>query len=718
MFLGDDERAQVLVVGATLAGVAARLQSAESIAGTVAVVADVDGAVDALAAEQIAVVVAAHDGPDSLATRLHERLPASHDEPVVAVLEAGADPGPVLDAGANDYVVADVVRRDPALLVRRLGAATTVIPSRDSRWFRSLLERTTDVLTVLDEEGVVRYLSPSVRDAIGYEPSELVGATVFSYVHDADRERVETAFASLHEGDGDETVEVQYRFRSADGDWVWVESVAENRADETVGGYVVSSREITERKEKDRQLEHFETLLDVMPDTVVVTDTDGIQREIHGFEGWSGYEPEELVGEHVSKTTPEADLERGAEIVGELLRNDDVEKATYETHIETKDGEVVPFENHMTLLPPDENGRIPGSMSVLRDVSDRKERERRLEQAETVFENAQDAVFLLDVTDAGRLQYRRVNQSYERMTGLTDDEMRGRTPRDVFGDAMGRRIEAKLRDCIDRREPIDFELECETPKLPDSLQTRLTPLVVEGEVEGIVGATRDITERKEREAELRLKNRAMDEAPLGITIADATRPSRPFIYANDGFEQLMGYDEVDIRGHDLGTLAGPETDRDLFGELEMAMDRAAQETVELLLHDRDGTPVWMRVSVAPVTDEAGEPTHIVSFQQDISERKAYETEIERRFDEFGEVLSDQLGDPIARAREHLEAALKAVDDDDVVAAAQTLERTDRRLDDLTTVHAFSVPSREVSETALLGTTDDESPVPGNTNIDN
>lgn len=691
----------LVVVGPDLVDVAAAARPAAR--GSVGVVGDVDAARTALRSETASAVLVEHDGPKSPAHRLLASLGADPNPAVLALVSADADPTSVLEAGATDYVSLAAARTDPALLTRRVDSVPDVDVGRGRNWYRSLLERTTDVVTVLDDEGAVRYASPSLREVMGYDPATFVGEDPFEYIHERDRGRVERSFGSVVDGGADETVEVQYRFRASDGEWVWVESVASGRPGDAVGGYVVATRAITARKESERQLEHYETLLDLMPDTVVITDTHGVHQEIHGFEGWSGYEPAELVGEHIAKTTPEADLEQGAEIVSALIRNEERDKATYETHIQTKDGEQIPFENHITLLPPDEDGKIPGSMSVLRNISDRKERERRLELAETVFQNVREGVFLLDATDAGDYEFRRVNRAFEELTGVSDEELRGRTVREFLDGELRKHVMSRISACETRQAAVEYELETEDEDGPTYWWSQLAPVIADGEVVSIVGTTRDITERKEREAELELKTRAMDEAPLGITIADATRPGRPIVYANEGFERLTGYDEIDIEGRNLAALTGPETDEDNFQRLERAMSRGEAATAELLFHRADETPVWTRVSVAPVSDRDGEPTHVVSFQQDITERKEYETEIERRFDEFGELLAEELGEPLSRARTQLSRALEDLEHPDLAAAEDSLELTESLLEDLTEVHSFTVPSRETSEAALLGT---------------
>jgi len=119
----------------------------------------------------------------------------------------------------------------------------------------------TNLLTVLDERGVVRYESPSIERIYGFDQSDLVGQQVAEYFHPEDRERVLGAFETVVASE-DYTVEaVEYRHRRADGDYVWVESVASS--DPTPEGhYVVNTREITDRKARERELRETNERLD------------------------------------------------------------------------------------------------------------------------------------------------------------------------------------------------------------------------------------------------------------------------------------------------------------------------------------------------------------------------------------------------------------------------------------------------------------------------
>ncbi len=123
------------------------------------------------------------------------------------------------------------------------------------RWAERLdayTDNTSDILGIVRPDGTFADLSPSVEHVLGYTASELADESVFEYVHPVDRERVGTEFADLVETGTRKRIE--YRFEHADGSWIWLESVASDRTESTLSGYVVTTREITERKEREQQL--------------------------------------------------------------------------------------------------------------------------------------------------------------------------------------------------------------------------------------------------------------------------------------------------------------------------------------------------------------------------------------------------------------------------------------------------------------------------------
>jgi len=118
---------------------------------------------------------------------------------------------------------------------------------------RAFVEHASDVVAVMSSDWRFRYLSPSCERVTGHAPSDLVGERSLDYVHSEDRDAVRTAFENPTAGEGLPTAE--YRFKTADGEFRWLESVGSERIEtDGIEGYVVTTRDVSERKERDRTL--------------------------------------------------------------------------------------------------------------------------------------------------------------------------------------------------------------------------------------------------------------------------------------------------------------------------------------------------------------------------------------------------------------------------------------------------------------------------------
>ncbi|MFB6269299.1 MAG: PAS domain-containing protein [Halobacterium sp.] len=116
-----------------------------------------------------------------------------------------------------------------------------------------------------------------------------------------------------------------------------------------------------------------------------------------------------------------------------------------------------------------------------------------------------------------------------------------------------------------------------------------------------------------------LKERAMDEAPVGITISDPSLPDNPLVYVNDAYERLTGYSREDVIGRNCRLLQGPETREEPVAEMRRAIEAEERVSVELRNYRKDGTEFWNRVDVAPVYED-GDLSHFVGFQTDVTRR--------------------------------------------------------------------------------------------------
>jgi PAS domain S-box-containing protein len=136
---------------------------------------------------------------------------------------------------------------------------------RSEARFRSLIENATDVITVLDADGRIRYESPSVKRILGYDPDDLLGRPVMDFIHPDDRAHVQEALTTRIRNPG-VVQSVELRFRHHDGTWRILAARGANRLeDPAVRGIVVNSRDVTERRHAEEELrrtaEHLRELV-------------------------------------------------------------------------------------------------------------------------------------------------------------------------------------------------------------------------------------------------------------------------------------------------------------------------------------------------------------------------------------------------------------------------------------------------------------------------
>ena len=124
---------------------------------------------------------------------------------------------------------------------------------REAR-FRSLIEQASDLITVLNSEGLIRFQSPSLERVLGYPPAELLGRSAFELVHPADLPQAQAAFQrALLEPSV--TISFECRFRHRHGQWRLLQSSGRALPDEDAEALVVlNSRDVTEQKHLEAQL--------------------------------------------------------------------------------------------------------------------------------------------------------------------------------------------------------------------------------------------------------------------------------------------------------------------------------------------------------------------------------------------------------------------------------------------------------------------------------
>jgi PAS domain S-box-containing protein len=120
--------------------------------------------------------------------------------------------------------------------------------------FRALIENGTDLVVLLDAQGLMTYVSPAITRIVGYQVAELLGKHYIDFMHPDDMAAAAIEFAKLSGAPG-ALHKGEWRFRDKQGGWIILESVAHNALlDPSINGIVVNGRDVTGRKEAQDEL--------------------------------------------------------------------------------------------------------------------------------------------------------------------------------------------------------------------------------------------------------------------------------------------------------------------------------------------------------------------------------------------------------------------------------------------------------------------------------
>ncbi|MEX0654594.1 MAG: PAS domain S-box protein [Phycisphaeraceae bacterium] len=191
-----------------------------------------------------------------------------------------------------------------------------------------------------------------------------------------------------------------------------------------------------------------------------------------------------------------------------------------------------------------------------------------------------------------------------------------------------------------------------------------------GELKEILCLTRDITERREAEQNLRLIQSAVNqvEEAVLITEAELDRPGPRIVYANPAFTRMSGYTAEEVIGRTPRILQGPRTSRAVLDQLRHQLSRGEPFAGETMNYRKDGSEYMLNWHIAPVRDESGRITHWVSIQRDVTQEKKAEQLARQRQAELAHVgrlstmgemaseLAHELNQPLAAIANYVQGA--------------------------------------------------------------
>jgi PAS domain S-box-containing protein len=618
--------------------------------------------------------------------------------PVIMVTGTLGDEAAVelLKAGARDYVLKDGLKRlGPA--VRRALSDEEGIRARkqaeravkdSERRFRSLIEHASDFVAVVDAQGKIGYISPSVRRLGGYEVDEVVGTHYLDYAHPEDRPAATAGLAELLRDPGKLHVS-DFRFRAKDGAWVTLESIARNALDDpAINGIVINSRDITERKHAEDKIAKLNRLYATLSGINMAIVRAASPAELfddvcevaveHGrfCMAWigtldradqmvapvaqRGLSPEDMVmiRDSIGRIADGRGRSATAIREGRMIYTNDYDA---ERTFTPWQAEAVKRGIHgSATLPINQGGEVVGVLKLYvserdffdsdqlalleemrTDISfalDRFDTEAKKTQAEAALREseerfrsinaaAQDAVMMID--DDGRLAY--WNPAAERILGYRADEALGQEMHRLI--APARYLSAYEKGFAAFRASgegpvVGKMLEMEAVRKDGreiSVELSVSALKLKGRWHA-VGMLRDITERRLAEA---------TRAELAALVAS----SRDAIYGTDvdgivtvwnaGAEQVFGYTESEVVGRPVTILVPEELAHEPVQLRQQALRGEAVSDFETVRLRKDGRRIDVAFTISPLRDASGNAAGVSVVARDISERKRAEEELKR-----------------------------------------------------------------------------------------
>lgn len=279
-----------------------------------------------------------------------------------------------ISAGATDYLQKESGTDQYTVLANRIETVVERAHAQQ-RYQRQTdaIETAREGIAIIDSDGYHTNVNQSYADIHRSDPDELIGKHWTTLHPEDEAEHIQNKlFASVQE---DGQCQYQTTGLRADGETFIKDCVVSATAKDMM---TITVRDVSDQVQSQEHLNRYKALIEVIEDPVYVLDEDGRFEFINeSFIETFGYEQNELIGTDVSLIKDETAVEQGRANLRQILSSEGSDSAYFETEIQSKSGESIPCEDHMTALPY-EGEYFNGTAGILRDISERKSRIKKL----------------------------------------------------------------------------------------------------------------------------------------------------------------------------------------------------------------------------------------------------------------------------------------------------------------------------------------------------
>lgn len=422
--------------------------------------------------------------------------------------------------------------------------------------FRSLIEYSSDLITVIGADGKIKYESPSVQRLLGYDPGERMGVSAYEALDPEYIDRVRSTIEFLLRNGGI-APPIKIRIKSKNGGWRSFEAIGINKLDDpAVGGIIVNARDITEREKAEEELRIknaiLRTQLETSIDGIFVVGSDGgiVLYNQRFLEIWQI--PEEAMKastDEVALQYARRRLVNPEEFLNRVMYLYAHPNETSWEEVELLGGIVL---ERYSAPMFGSDGSYYGRAWFFRDVSERKRIERELAESEKKFSktfHSNPADMTLATADEGR--FLDVNEEFENVMGYSRAEVIGRTAGElnIWVDISDRK---GIVDSLRRGEKVRNTEAAVRAKSGEIRKVLVSADIIEIDgVEYLLIATSDITERLRISEELKASedkfSKAFRQSPVIMSLS--TMEEGRYVDVNDAFLRQTGFSRDEVIGH-------------------------------------------------------------------------------------------------------------------------------------------------------------------------
>jgi len=529
---------------------------------------------------------------------------------------------------------------------------------KKEKYFRALIENSTDVLSVIDAKGNYLFISSSFEKVLGYKLEELNGKNSFEFVYPEDRKKIQL---QLEIGIRNDSYidEINFRALHKNGSIIYLEGTAKNMLNSpNVKGIILNYRDVTERENSIKILQKSENkyrlLAENISDVIWVYNFTKkkftyISPSVLQFRGYTVEEAMAFFDGNIEYTNPKFTKLTNytfEEVNGKnprILKSKNQSKEVFENlwktisagkewhgefHNRKKNGEL--FWESASISPVfDKQGKIINYLKVAEDITLRKETQEALKKNEEklrlIIDNSPIGFSVTDLKG----HYIDANNAYCKMLGYTKNEILNKHFNEhTHPDDRTKNLDKYKNLVSDRIDYFDLEKRY-IHKNGEIIYVFLRSQLVrdnDGKPYFEIAIVEDITERKHAESELRDFKSIIDQSNGGIIFVSLTGK---IMYVNKFFAKIHNYTVDELIGENTRIFFNPEKYDNAMKDVQKIIKKGKLINKEIVHLKKDGTSFPLLINGVLIKDENENPRFTAISVIDLTEQKKIEEELQK-----------------------------------------------------------------------------------------